>query len=317
MLDTFLNNSLLQAVAITMVVMVLERLIQLPAAYHPITLMRGFAETVGDKAVNGKQQSATQLTISGALAIVVLSMPLVLIVASILLFAEYTVFFDALLLLFALQYSPILEGSKAIQKALEGRKKALARNLLGKWTLRETSALSEFGICKAIIESLLLRFSYQYMSVLFWYLVAGGAGAIMYRFIYEISHTWNIKIKAYEQYGSPASWLCFGLQWIPVRITALLFVVAVNIGKALSAFKSYQGKASTHTLLLTSFGGALDIQLGGPAYYGKYKIRLPKCGGVRTPELIDIARARVAIYQTQGLFVAMLFLAAAGIYSIG
>ena len=57
------------------------------------------------------------------------------------------------------------------------------------------------------------------------------------------------------------------------------------------------------TFLLTFMGGALNVELGGMPITRR-RTRLPKCGGTRTVELSDIARARLAIYQTQGLFIA-------------
>ena len=286
----------------------------MPPGYHPITLMRGFAEAVATAGLRGKRQTDPQLRLSGALALVTLSLPVALIVATLLLFAEFTVFFDGVLLLVALQFTPALAGSKAIQAALTGRKKALARNLLSRWTLRETQTLSHLGICKATIESLLLRYCYQYLCVLFWYFIAGGAGAIMYRFAYEIAQTWNIKLTAFRQYGLAASRLCLVLQWLPVRITAALFGLTVNISRAISALRQHRQQTSSHALLLTCCGGALDVELGGPAYYNGHKTRLPNCGGTRPPELIDIGRTRVAIYQQQGLLIAILLLVAAALY---
>ena len=42
------------------------------------------------------------------------------------------------------------------------------------------------GHCKAVIETLLLRFCYQYMSVIFGFI--GGGIAACLRFVYEMSH---------------------------------------------------------------------------------------------------------------------------------
>lgn len=316
MLD-ILTNSTLQPVLILLFVMLLEKVITWPDQAHPLTLLRSMAETMGKKVHTSKSNSPTQQRVSGALAIVVLSLPVAFIVTVVLFFAEYAFFFDGVLLMIALRFQPVMSGSKKIQQALEARKKALARNILSRWTLRETEALSELGICKATVETLLLRFSYQYMSVIFWYLIGGGIAAIIYRFIYEMSHTWNIKLWHYQHFGRPVSWLSFILQWVPVRLNALLFVIAVNVSKAFAAMNKQRGSVSSHTLLLTLFGGALDLQLGGPAYYGKQKIRLPKCGGINAPQVKDIARARLGIYQTQGVFIAMLLLMSAGIYSMG
>ncbi|MCY7294496.1 cobalamin biosynthesis protein CobD/CbiB [Alteromonas sp. a30] len=309
-------NIPLLSIATMVVVMLLEKVIPWSARSHPLTLLNSMAKTMALKVHKDKSNSPAQQKISGALAIVVLSVPVVFIVAIVLFFAEFTFFFDGLLLLIALRFQPVVEGSKKIQQALEKRKKALARYELSRWTLRETESLSEMGICKATIETLLLRFGYQYMSVIFWYLIGGGIAALIYRFIYEMSQTWNIKNPHYKHFGRPVSWVSFILNWVPVRLTGVLFIVAVNLSKAIQAVRRQNGVASGHTLLLTLFGGALDIQLGGPAYYNKCKIRLPKCGGNKAPDSGDISRARLGILQSLAVFLAMLALVSAGLYSV-
>lgn len=313
---TTIANSPLLPLGILVFVILLEKIFNWPDKIHPLTLLNSMAKTMGDKVHRDTTRTPSQQRFSGILAIIVLCLPVFFVVAVVLFFAEFAFFFEGLLLLIALRFQPIIEGSKQIQKALTNRKKALARYQLSRWTLRETESLSELGICKASIETLLLRFSYQYMSVIFWYLIGGGIAALIYRFVYEMSHTWNIKRPHFTHFGRPVSWLSLILQWIPVRLTAFLFVLSVNVSKAIEAIKRQQGGVSSHTLLLTLFGGALDVQLGGPAYYSKRKVRLPKCGGERAAEIADISRARLAIHQTLGVFLALLVLVAAGIYSL-
>lgn len=312
---THIAQSPLLPFGILVLVMVLEKLLNWPAQAHPLTLLNSMAVTMAAKVHSDPKSSVSQQRISGILAVIVLSLPIAFIVSTVLMFAEFSFFFDGLLLLISLHFQPVLNGSKKTESALKSHKKALARYQLSRMTLRESEALSELGICKAAIETLLLRFCYQYMSVIFWFLIGGGIAALLYRFIYEMSHTWNIKLDKYQHFGRPVSWLSLLMQWIPVRLTALLFVIAVNISNALNAIKKQKGSASTHTFLLTFMGGALNVELGGPAYYNRRKIRLPKCGGTRTAELSDIARARLAIYQTQGLFIALMALVVAGIAS--
>lgn len=296
-------------------VMVLEKLIQWPAQAHPLTLLSSMSLTMAAKVHKDPHSSVGQQRISGILAIIVLSLPIAFIVSTVLMFAEFVFFFDGLLLLISLRFQPVMTSAKKVEQALQSQKKALARYQISRITLRETEALSELGICKATIETLLLRFCYQYMSVIFWFLLGGGIAALLYRFVYEMSHTWNIKLDKYQHFGRPVSWMSLILQWVPVRLTAFLFVIAVNISHAMAAIKKQKGNASTHTLLLTLLGGALNVELGGPAFYNKRKIRLPKCGGTRSVEISDIARTRLAIYQTLGLFIALLALIVAGIAS--
>lgn len=316
-MDTaFFSHPALTPVWTILIVTTIEKWLNWPEKAHPLTLLRILAHNMASKVHPDQRRPESQQKVSGTLAIVVLSIPLLVIASALILFAEYSAFFDGLMLLIALQFQPVIKGVQRVEKALQQNKKMLARNLLSKWVLRETSQLSQLGIIKTSIETLLLRFSYQYISVLFWFLVAGGIGALTYRFFYEMSQVWNIKQKRFRHFGRPVSWLSFAMQWLPVRLNALCFLLAVNVKQGLQGLWINKKNVSSHTLLLSAKGGALDINLGGPAFYDTQKIRLPKCGGNRDPQLLDIKRTRMAINQTLLVWATFLILLSAAAYGL-
>lgn len=294
----------------------LEYLINWPERSHPTTLLRIAAIAIGKKVLPKSPDSVAQHRISGILAIFVLCFPLLLITVFVLVFAEYSFFFDALFLMIALRYQPVTRRARQIGLWLKQGKKQLARDQLKHMVLRQTDSLTELGLSKACIEAVLLRYCYQYTTVLFWYLLAGGVGALLYRFLYEMSQAWNIKQAAYRHFGRPVSWLCFYLQWIPVRLTAVLLMLVVNLKNAFRAIRGLKGGVSAHTLLLAICGGAIGIQLGGPAIYNGTKVRLPKCGGPRRAESGDIALALRIVQHGQIALLALLWLIMAIVYAL-
>jgi adenosylcobinamide-phosphate synthase len=185
--------------------------------------------------------------------------------------------------------------------------------------LRETDRLSAVGIAKASIESLLLRFNQQFISVIFWYFILGGVGALSYRLLYEFTHCWNTKLVRFTHFGQPLARLVQVLQWLPVRLACVALVVAQNVSGAIQAYRSFvsnKGPHKTaHMLLLNLQGGALGIELSGPAYYDGQKIRSATCAGQRQVRHMDIKRTIHAIQKAKVVIIVLSFLVGAVLYA--
>ena len=264
-------NPVLLSAAILVITVLLEKNVNWHDKSHPLTLFRLLAKALGDKTANGPSRSAGQQSVSGTMAFFVLMLPIVIIIVTIKWFAEYTWFFDAFFLFVALGFSSVSKKSQQIIQLLHKDKRALARNILSPMVLRETENLSKVGIIKASMETRILRFHYQYISVIFWFLIAGGAGAIIYRCCFELSQAWNVKQTQYSAFGKPVAWINFVLQWLPVRLSTFLFAVCLGLSGSFQAIRGLQGKVSGHSLILATYAGALKCQLGGPAFYGSKK----------------------------------------------
>ena len=310
---TQLHPVLLSA-AILVLVILLELNINWNEKSHPLTLFRLIAKAMGDKTANNKGRSGLQQKTSGSIALFVLLMPIIILLATINLFAEYQWFFDGFFLLIALNHQYISRRSEQIIKVLKSEKRALARNILGSMVLRQTENLSKVGTVKASMETRILRFHYQYVCVIFWYLILGGAGALIYRCCYEMSQAWNLKQKHYQEFGKPVAWLTLMMQWVPIRISTLLFTLTLGLSGSIQAVKRLSGKVSNHSLILATFAGALKCELGGPAFYNDKKIRLPKCGTDTLPSAEDARRLGILIIQHQILLGMLTFLGYTSFY---
>jgi adenosylcobinamide-phosphate synthase len=219
--------------------------------------------------------------------------------------AEYPIFFEALLLYIALSFEPIITRSKKIANALKLDKKVLARHQLQTMVLRKTPNLSSLGITKACIESLLLRFSHQYCTVITVYLVGGGVAAITYRLLFEFSHCWHARLPRFTYFAKPVRLVVDSIQWLPARLTGSCFIVAQNVGLGWRAFMGKSAHQQTRFFILNVQGAALGIQLGGPLYYAEEKLRFAKCGGSHLVTLEDIGRTVLAIRHTKWMFLTL------------
>ena len=182
-----------------------------------------------------------------------------------------------------------------MQNALSLHKKVLARQTLAPMVLRETASLSEVGVIKACIESVILRFHQQYLFTLFIFLVFGPVAALSLRLLYEFSQSWNVKLKRFSIFGQPCAKTLAFLLWLPVRISALLCALIHNISGSFKALRALPSSSSTHQVVLALQGGALGIQLSGPVIYDQNKKRSTKCGGPNQASIVDINRTLQAI----------------------
>jgi adenosylcobinamide-phosphate synthase len=309
------TDPVLQPIGLLGVVMLVETLWVWPGKFHPLSFARLLARRMADKVHPSTERSELQQKISGSLAILMLLLPLAIVLVIFTSMVPFALFFDALLLLVALQYQTLVKCSQKVAKALSQENKVLARQTLAHMVLRETERLSPIGIAKATIESLLLRFAQQYFSVIFYYFIFGGIGALCYRFIYELSHCWNIKIHRYKSFGYPAAKIMRIVQFIPVRLYGLIFMLAQNFSSGLAAWRNGSKNICSHVWLLTAQGGALGIELGGPAYYNSQKNRLSKCGGQRQVRFADIQRTIYAVQLTKIVILAICLLMGSALYS--
>jgi adenosylcobinamide-phosphate synthase len=171
-------------------------------------------------------------------------------------------------------------------------------------------------LCKATIESTLLRFTYQYIAVLFWFLCAGGLAALSYRLIFELSQTWNPKKPENRHFGLPARGLLLVLVFIPAQIVMIAFMFAQNIANAIQSRQRLPKGSKTRDKLVATFAGALNCQLGGPVIYHDIKHRMHKSGPARFPQSLDILNSIAAVNKTLMIFIIFSFLASACLYAL-
>ncbi len=90
------------------------------------------------------------------------------------------------------------------------------------------------------------------MVVLFWFIVLGPAGALLYR----LTEDYQDSLDSDEQELVYLDQLLFWLEWVPVRVTAFIFALLGNFGRALdllldslSNFRDDAMPILTHTVL--------------------------------------------------------------------
>ena len=150
---------------------------------------------------------------------------------------------------------------------------------------RDTSALDEEALSRATVESLLENGSDAIFAPIFWLLVLGAPGVVLYRLSNTLDAMWGYRNERFEQFGKVSARIDDVLNFIPARITALLYTLCGNSKQALKAWRNQAASwySPNAGVVMASGAGALDLSLGGTAvYHGKAKQR-PKLGYAKQP----------------------------------
>ncbi|GFD67165.1 cobalamin biosynthesis protein [Alteromonas sp. KUL106] len=265
-----------------------------PQSTHPLTLMRYLVQQMGRKVVPSRDYGPSQHYISGSLAALVLLAPLVICIAILVYMAQYPIFFEALILIALLDFGYQRQQYKKVLASVGRNKKSLAREMVKTMTARQCDSLSDIGIAKAAIESLWLKFLYLYCGVIFYYVVTGPIGALIYRLLLLTSWQWHYRTPRMVYFARPVRKLVYILTFPPALLGGLITLLISHPIKGFTAIKRSPLKDKT-SLLLALLGGVLDIKLGGPAIYANKKYRYPRVGGEHNVKYSNMIAAKSTI----------------------
>jgi adenosylcobinamide-phosphate synthase len=251
----------------------------------------------------------------GALAWMLAVLPLTAIAASLVWLTSATPFgiwlpwtAHAVMLYFCLGLRSLREHNLPIAEALLRNDLPNARLLTARIVSRDTTSASEIELTKASAESLLENGNDAVFGTMFWFVVAGGPGAVLFRMANTLDAMWGYRTARLLQFGCTAARIDDVLNYIPARLTALSYVLlAPGMQGKLRAWRCWRVQAPAWDspnagLVMSSGAGALGVQLGGPAiYHGEVENRPPL--GIGQPATgADIHRAWQLVARTTALW---------------
>jgi len=210
----------------------------------------------------------------------------------------------AVLLMFALGARSLQQHLWPIAQALQAHDLPAARRLTARIVSRDTAQAGEADLAKAAVESALENGNDAVFGALFWFVLAGGPGALAFRLANTLDAMWGYRSPRYLHFGRAAARLDDALNWLPARFTALSYAV---FGRTLGAWRCWQHQAPAWRSpnagpVMAAGAGSLGLLLGGPAQYdGRWEQR-PPLGQGRVPRGADIGRALQLVDRSLALW---------------
>jgi adenosylcobinamide-phosphate synthase len=187
-------------------------------------------------------------------------------------------------LYFALGHQSLRDHAQRVHEALIKGELVEARAKVGCIVSRDTGQMDRQAVVAAAVESVLENGNDAVFGALFWFLIAGAPGALLYRLVNTLDAMWGYRTPRYLYFGWAAARLDDVLNFVPARLTALTYAL---IGHTRTALRCWRLQARAWDSpnagpVMAAGAGALGVGLGGGAHYhGQWEERPPLGVGPR------------------------------------
>ena len=218
----------------------------------------------------------------------------------------------ALLLWFSLGARSLREHIAPIGQALTQDDLAAGRALTARIVSRDTTQADATALSRAAVESALENGNDAIFGALFWFVVAGGPGALAFRLANTLDAMWGYRTPRYLRFGWAAARIDDGLNWVPARLTALSYALLGQTRNALHCWKAQapHWESPNAGPVMAAGAGSLDVLLGGAAVYHGVEEQRPVLGSGAPPQPADITAALRLVERTVLLWLAVLIVLA-------
>ena len=256
----------------------LDLLLGEPRRWHPLVGFGRLASALQRRLNRNGQGSRPMGVLAWALAV----LPLTALAAGLAQLPLVGELFAVLALYAALGLRSLHEHAQPIAAALRAGDLPAARAAVGRVVSRDTSVLDAGGVARAATETVLENSSDAVFAALFWFLVAGAPGVVLYRLSNTLDAMWGYRTPELLRFGWAAARIDDGLNLIPARLTALTWVL---LGHSRTAWRCWRQQARAWDSpnagpVMAAGAGALQVELGGAAiYHGELHQRPPLGAG--------------------------------------
>ncbi|WP_240732611.1 MULTISPECIES: adenosylcobinamide-phosphate synthase CbiB [Dyella] len=219
--------------------------------------------------------------------------------------------YSAVVLYLAIGLRSLGEHALPVASALEAGDLDGARIAVGRMVSRDTLALDDERVAAAATESVLENGNDAVFGALFWFVLLGAPGVVLYRLSNTLDAMWGYRTERYERFGWAAARIDDLLNLVPARLTAATYAL---MGHASTAWRCWRLQAPQWDSpnagpVMSAGAGALRVRLGGPApYHGQWEER-PVLGEGVAPDAHAIRRSMRLVRMGVALWVFVVILA--------
>lgn len=296
--------------------LLIERVIGYPAWLykaigHPVTWIGGLISWLDARLNTGANRRLKGIVALVLLVLTVLALGLLIIAITRRIPFGWVI--EALLASTLLAQRELGRAVKAVTDGLNlslERGRSAVSHIVG----RDPNALDEPGVARAAIESLAESTSDGVVSPLFWLLIGGLPGVLIYKAVNTADSMIGHKNERYLEFGWASARFDDLLNWIPARLTALLIAGASFLTRRADpehAWTTALRDARKHDSPNAgwpeaAFAGALGLRLGGPRSYEGIEHDLPSFGDGRSDlNASDILKALELYWTAMNLLLAL------------
>jgi adenosylcobinamide-phosphate synthase len=142
-----------------------------------------------------------------------------------------------------------------------------ARTLLAAWRGVSKELWSSSDIARLAIERSLLASHRHVFAIVLWFvLLPGPCGAVLYRMSALLAERWSDKVSEREPFGIFAQRAFALIDWLPQRVTATAFAIVGNFEDAVHCWRTQAADWNERGagIVLAAGAGALGVRLGMP-----------------------------------------------------
>jgi len=220
---------------------------------------------------------------------------------------------SAVVLYLAVGHRSLSDHAQPIASALESQDLPAARTAVGRVVSRDTAALDATQVAGAATESVLENGCDAVFGALFWFVLLGAPGAVLYRLANTLDAMWGYRTPRYARFGWAAARIDDVLNYVPARLTAVAYAVCGDARRAWHCWRTqgHTWKSPNAGPVMAAGAGAISVRLGGAApYHGNWSER-PVLGEGATPDVASIRAALRLVRRGVFAWLAGLWLGAA------
>lgn len=194
----------------------------------------------------------------------------------------------------------LFEHVDDVARALQHNGLEAGRYAVSRIVGRDPQSLDAHGVCRAAIESLAENFSDAVVAPVFWYVIGGLPGLLLYKTVNTLDSMVGYRNDKYRAFGWASARLDDVLNLIPARLAGLIIALAALFaarGNPIRAIGTMVRDARNHKSPNSGWpeaamAGALGLALGGPRKYPGLVVDEKWIGSGRArAEFTDIDRA--------------------------